>query len=68
MVRMDKIFSNVYASWKGLQVLRKRVCRSKCVSSAIRKILLIVGKAFMFLLVIRMAKAFRNKMKEVGLV
>jgi hypothetical protein len=56
MVEMDKIFSNVYGSWKELQVLRKRVCRSKCISPTRRKILLAIGKAFMFLLFTRMAK------------
>jgi hypothetical protein len=67
MVGMDKISSNVYASWKGLWVLRKWVCRSKCASLARRKILLVVGKVLMFVLVTRMAKALMNKM-EVGLV
>jgi hypothetical protein len=68
MVGINKISSNVYASWKGLWVLKKRVCKSKCASLARRKILLVVGKALMFFFVTRMAKALMNKMKEPGLV
>jgi hypothetical protein len=68
MVGMEKISSNVYAFSKGLRVLRKRVCRSKCASPARRKILFVVEKAFMFLLFTRMAKALMNKMKEARLV
>jgi hypothetical protein len=45
-------------------ILKKKVYISKCESLTRRKTLLVVGKVFIFLFIIRMARVHKNKMKE----